>query len=379
MDEFLIREVRKGNPRLSVVVAVFVGWRVSVLSYECGGRTYSIGPRGQVVAGDSARARFELRVTARDTEDAYGNDADRIEFRYRDANNRMDLKCSRTSVPGTWLTVSHISGPTLVQTITSVRSQRARVEGPEQTEQFAQLAAVHQAWWNSSVAQDESEVGSYVVFVGGLDEKNFHLQSRAKLRRRQPEVVAQQALAEMHHRPEEARPAPIGPPALTASAWAQEQPAGALADQTGESLVSADRRAGSELATRAFGQVDERGMHGHVEDPARDAARMDRRFARSTAGLTPSVFAQEMARRSYNQTTATIEEVNPPTPRGSGGPSKVPMSTPDPSFSVAAGSSSAAAEAAPASPRSAPQSFGPQADPEQVITEASSKEGVEDV
>ena len=379
VDEFLIREVRKGNPRLSVVVAVFVGWRVSVLSYECGGRTYSIGPRGQVVAGDSARARFELRVTARDTEDAYGNDADRIEFRYRDANNRMDLKCSRTSVPGTWLTVSHISGPTLVQTITSVRSQRARVEGPEQTEQFAQLAAVHQAWWNSSVAQDESEVGSYVVFVGGLDEKNFHLQSRAKLRRRQPEVVAQQALAEMHHRPEEARPAPIGPPALTAAAWAQEQPTGALADQTGESLVSADRRAGSELATRAFGQVDERGMHGHVEDPARDAARMDRRFARSTAGLTPSVFAQEMARRSYNQTTATIEEVNPPTPRGSGGPSKVPMSTPDPSFSVAAGSSSAAAEAAPASPRSAPQSFGPQVDPEQVITEASSKEGVEDV
>ena len=195
-----------------MVVAVFVGWRVSVLSYECGGRTYSIGPRGQVVAGDSARARFELRVTARDTEDSYGNDADRIEFRYRDANNRMDLKCSRTSVPGTWLTVSHISGPTLVQTITSVRSQRARVEGPEQTEQFAQLAAVHQAWWESSVAQDETQVGSYVVFVGGLDEKNFHVQSRAKLMRRAPEVVGQQALAAMHHRPEDARPAPIGPP-----------------------------------------------------------------------------------------------------------------------------------------------------------------------
>ena len=66
-----------------------------------------------------------------------GNDADRVEFRYRDSNNRIDLKCARISVPATWLTVSHISGPTLIQTVTRCREQRARVEVPEQTEQFA--------------------------------------------------------------------------------------------------------------------------------------------------------------------------------------------------------------------------------------------------
>ena len=33
VDEFLVREVREGNPRLSVVVAVFIGYRVSILSY----------------------------------------------------------------------------------------------------------------------------------------------------------------------------------------------------------------------------------------------------------------------------------------------------------------------------------------------------------
>ena len=138
-----------------MTIAVFIGWRVSVFSFECGGRTYSIGPRGTVVTGDSARSRFELRVCSRSSEDAVGNDADRLEFRYRDSNNRIDIKCSRTSVPGTWLTVSHISGPTLVQTIRSVRENRARVEGPEQT-QFAQLAAVHEGWWNSSIARDEA-------------------------------------------------------------------------------------------------------------------------------------------------------------------------------------------------------------------------------
>ena len=275
VDEFLVREVREGNPRLSVVVAVFIGYRVSVLSYECGGRTYSIGPRGRVVAGDSARSRFELRVTAQDTEDAYGNDADRLEFRYRDANNRMDLKCSRTSVPGTWLTVSHISGPTLIQTIQSVRSQRARVEGPEQTEQFAQLAAVHEGWWNDSVAQTEAEVGSYVVFVGLLAEDNFHVQCRARFMRRNLEMVATEALATMTHQPGEGRLAPVGPPTLTNEAWAEEAPmAAAIADQQG-GVLPADRRAGAELAQRTLARtqetvVSEAGMRGHVENPARD-------------------------------------------------------------------------------------------------------------
>ena len=204
-----------------------------------------------MVAGDSARSRFELRVTARDTEDAYGNDADRLEFRFRDANNRMDLKCSRTSVPGTWLTVSHISGPTLIQTITSVRSQRARVEGPEQTEQFAQLAAVHEGWWNDSIAQDESQVGSYVVFVGELEEGNFHVQCRSRFMRRQSEIVSQEALATMTHQPGEGRLAPVGPPTLTDEAWAEAPPSAAIADQQG-GVMPADRRAGAELAQRTL-------------------------------------------------------------------------------------------------------------------------------
>ena len=122
-----------------------------------------------MVAGDSARSRFELRVCSRSSDDAVGNDADRIEMRFRDANNRIDLKCSRTSVPGTWLTVSHISGPTLIQTIKSVRENKARVEGPEQTEQFAQLAAVHENWWKSSVASGEDDVGVKVAFVDHLE------------------------------------------------------------------------------------------------------------------------------------------------------------------------------------------------------------------
>ena len=93
-----------GTPKLSCVVAMFQGWRVSVLAFQCGGRTYSAAPNGNVVAGDFARSRWELRVCSRSSEDAVGNDADRIEFRFRDANNRIDVKAARASVPATWLT-----------------------------------------------------------------------------------------------------------------------------------------------------------------------------------------------------------------------------------------------------------------------------------
>ena len=86
-----------------MVIAAFSAWKVTVFSFECGGPTYWVGPETTVMSADCARSRWELRVSDRALTDAVGNDTDRVEFRYRDANNKMDFKCSRTSVPGSWL------------------------------------------------------------------------------------------------------------------------------------------------------------------------------------------------------------------------------------------------------------------------------------
>ena len=196
---------------------------------------------------------------------------------------------------------SHISGPTLIRTINSVRENRARVEGPEQTEQFAQLAAVHEGWWKTSVAQTEEAVGALVIFVEGLEEGNVHLQARSKLMVREPELVGTQALAELSHN--EAMPAPIGPPSLTAEAWLTSRDAvqGASYDPSKEegTVVAVRRQTDVELNQRSFSarQINMAYAAGHVEDSDRDRAREDRRFARSTAGLTAGIFAEEMARR----------------------------------------------------------------------------------
>ena len=194
------------------------------------------------LAADHARSRWELRVCSRASDEAVGNDADRVEFRFRDANNRLDLKCARTSVPGTWLTVSHISRPTLIDTIRNVRTQRARVEGLEQTEQFAQLAAIHQDWWYARVATSPEEVGARVEFVGDLE-------------------------------------------------------------------IEVRDRTSRELDLRSFSQ-SQPGTGGHFVDEDRDLARRDRRFARSSSQLTPELFANMVESRWFNESTATIEEVD---------------------------------------------------------------------
>ena len=60
-DEVLIRTANEGWFRSSIVISVFVGWKVSVTSFEVGARVNTIGPRGSVVASDHAMSSCELR------------------------------------------------------------------------------------------------------------------------------------------------------------------------------------------------------------------------------------------------------------------------------------------------------------------------------
>lgn len=160
----------------------------------------------------------------------------------------------------------------------------------------------------------------------GLEEGNFHVQARSKLMVRAPEVVNAKALAEMSHN--ESKPAPIGPPSLTAEAWLTSRDAVQDAPQDPEeadvAVVAVRRQTGVELNQRSFStrQISllSAAAAGHVEDADRDRARGDRRFARSTAGLTPGIFAEEMSRRSCNVTTAVIEEVEAVEEMGSAHP-----------------------------------------------------------
>ena len=143
---------------------------------------------------------------------------------------------------------------------------------------------------------------------------------------------------------------------MTAGAWLDSSEQATQEDHdeaaaSSEAVVTVQKRAGYELTQRSFTAHHHReGTSGHMVDEERDRARTDRRFARSTAHLTPALFRDEMERRVYVESTTTIEEVDTAAHQAKK-PEKVPLSSPTVEFG-----SSEVMQA----PGSAPQSFGPQ-------------------
>ena len=163
------------------------------------------------------------------------------------------------------------------------------------------------------------------------------------------------ALAEMQH--EVGHAAPVGPPSITDEAWARAA-AGQEKGGDDDRLTIVDRTS-YELTQRSLGpkvshaQV---GQMGHVVDEGRDQSRMDRRFSRSTASLTPQLFAQHMSSQ-YNKSTVQVEELGGESHRPSRDdrqPQKVPASTPSQAMEAGRDRSEA-----PATPRGAPVALSP--------------------
>ena len=229
-----------------------------------------------------------------------------------DANNRLDLKCGRTSVPGTWLTVSHISGPALINTIQTCRSQRARVEGPDHVQQFAQLSAVIAPWYNDAIANDEDAHGT-TTDQFPVERGNFHLRARSKLKVNPLTFVQQEALAHRSHDAGNQLTARRGPPALMEEA----------AKQAVRQLGTSTRRTCPRPPSRPM-------RTGDYFDEMRDRMRADMRFSRTSAAITPQVFSDVLHDREAAEytrfTTVRVEETGPELPMDSSTPSTAPQS-----------------------------------------------------
>ena len=87
----------------SVVLTVFQGWRVVAVSWEVGGRLYACSEGGVVIALGYPLCHFEIRFVTTSSPDAFGADADRLEFRFLSGGDRLDLSASMVMVPPTWL------------------------------------------------------------------------------------------------------------------------------------------------------------------------------------------------------------------------------------------------------------------------------------
>ena len=85
-DEVLIHTANEGWFRPSIVISVFVGWKVSVTSFEVGAGVYTIGPRGSVVANDRAGSNYDSAWPLALQRKAMAMTP--IEFRFRSSSSR---------------------------------------------------------------------------------------------------------------------------------------------------------------------------------------------------------------------------------------------------------------------------------------------------
>ena len=213
INDALIIELDEALFIPSCTVTVFQGWRVCAVSFEVGGQLYACSDGGHVVALDFPLCHFEVRVTAISSADSFGLDADRLEFRFKSAGDRLDVSCSTLSVPSTWLVVSRVSGPTLIKNSRWCRDHFARIEGPDQTMQLSQLASIHAHWTAAVVASSAEDTGPR---IGAVDvsshEENYHLTCESPLFRTEKKTVPKEAMALQYHDPATEKATMIVPP-----------------------------------------------------------------------------------------------------------------------------------------------------------------------
>ena len=314
-------EILNENPFIpTFTVTIFQGWRVVSCSWEVGGRLYAASEGGVVVCLDYPLCHVELRVTATSSADAMGLDADRVEFRFLSASDRLDVSCSGCSVPPTWLVVSRVSGPTLIKNAEWCRKRYARIEGPDQTLQLSQLASVHAHWTAAIDASTEDETGPRISAVSVESHaQNLHLISESPLFRKGKMLVPTDALALQAHDPDHEQPAVSAPPITegpavqpTEAAVATRAILGVAPTSVNRALTSSDQ----DLSLTAPGvspapPTNETGILA----PARRSLDQRRSEQLDQAAMTPAAFldrVQSIPRRQPANTSnppPIVEEV----------------------------------------------------------------------
>ena len=285
------------------VVTIFQGYRVIATSWEVGGRLYAGSDRGVVVALDYPLCHFELRFVASASPDAMGNDADKLEFRFLSASDRLDVRCSTCSVPPSWLVVSRVSGPTLINSAKWCREHYARVEAPDQALQMNQLAAIHAHWTASTEAPTEEETGPRISAVAvESNAANFHLVCESPLFRKERAQVKIEALALQQHDPKSEVKIEVVPPIMDGPSV---QPVArvsaeikAIAGTPSEISLAAKPVSEAELSVMQPGEAPEPGslLQSNALAPGRRSLAQRRGEGLDQSAWTPQAFVQEVRR-----------------------------------------------------------------------------------
>ena len=298
------------------VVTIFQGYRVLACSWEVGGRLYAVSRGGVVVALDYPLCHFELRLVTTSCKDAFGMDADRLEFRFLSAADRLDVACSVCSVPPSWLVVSRVSGPTLVRNAAWCRDHFARVESPDQALQLAQLAGIHAHWTAATSAECEEATGPRISAVAVESHpSNVHLIAESPLFHKEKALVEAEALAIQQHDPAKERVSMVVPPIVDGPAVQPVNVAsphlkaltGSMGEQGGVPIVQLSEAQPS-LNAPGEAPAPSSWLGGSLAPPRRTLEQR-REDTVDLSAMTPAGFVEKVNQVQAAQLESFVEEV----------------------------------------------------------------------
>ena len=166
------------------------------VSWEIGGRLYACSDGGVVVALDYPLCHFECRFVAVSSPDAFGMDADRLEFRFLSGSDRLDTRCSVCEVPPSWLVVSRVSGPTL---ITNAKWCREHFAGSSPADVSTGFDPCSLDGINGLLQQKIRQAQGFRLYQSNQTRANLHLICESPWFKAGRSIVTKEALALQSH------------------------------------------------------------------------------------------------------------------------------------------------------------------------------------
>ena len=200
ISDGVVEAMDSDSSQFSFTISVFQGVRVICVTFEPGQRLYALTRYGSVVGLEQPRMHVEVRRVFKNSQtEAFGQDGDRIEMRFKDMHSRLTVGTHKISVPPSWIVVGHVSGPANAALVRTARDHGCRVEAPDQSMQFSELTELHATWYQGSTADVGAVRAPTPVLVNknvlGDQRAQFHTMVDAQLIYMPMIQVATEALA----------------------------------------------------------------------------------------------------------------------------------------------------------------------------------------
>jgi len=150
----------EGAQKLGITIAVYAGWRVSLVAFDTRSRVITASAHGRAFALDWPSSHVEFRSVPVAANSAVGFDPAQIDFRFEDRAARLSCRASTIMAPPELLIIQNVRN--LTDLVNLARHQNARVISPDPVLQAPQLMTLYDGWLSTGEVQEREITSSRV-------------------------------------------------------------------------------------------------------------------------------------------------------------------------------------------------------------------------